>query len=155
MTSAQKFSTHEAPAWRERSNFIVNAKLPEEGRFEQLWARKISDDTFEVCCIPFFLYDVALGDIVRTKESEGRKYMLDGVVEPSGHYVFRARLGRSSHSREQIVGRLTELGTVMEWSSATLLAIDALDLIHAQHVADFLHEQAERGQLIYETGKTA
>ncbi|NOV98762.1 hypothetical protein HDG69_003357 [Isoptericola halotolerans] len=60
----EKFSVHDEPAWRERASFIVHAALPEQGRYEQLWCRQVSDDTFEVCCIPFFLYDVALGDLV-------------------------------------------------------------------------------------------
>ena len=28
---------------------------------EQLWARRLDEERFEVCCIPFFAYDVALG----------------------------------------------------------------------------------------------
>jgi hypothetical protein len=150
----EKFSTHDKPAWRERADFIINAKLPEEGRFEQLWTRKISDETFELCCIPFFLYDVALGDIVQTEDSDGRRYLLAKVVKPSGHYVFRAHFARSGPSPDEVVERLTELGVQMEWSSPTLLAIDARNLDHAQQIADFLRAQADQGQLIYETGKS-
>lgn len=154
MTAEQDFSTHPEPVWREKANFVINAKLPEEGRFEQLWARQVTEDTFEVCCIPFFLYDVALGDVVQTHEASGRKYMLSSVVRPSGHYVFRAYFGRSAHPLEEIVERLTELGATMEWSSSTLLAIDAFDLSHAQQVADFLQARADLGQLMFETGKS-
>jgi hypothetical protein len=46
------------------------------------------------------------------------------------------------------------MGAAMEWSSATLLAIDAIDLPHAQQIGDFLNERADLGQLVYETGKT-
>jgi hypothetical protein len=70
---------------RDKANFVIDAKLPEEGRFEQLWARQVTQNTFELCSIPFFLYDVALGDIVQTHEAFGRKYMLDRVLRPSGH----------------------------------------------------------------------
>lgn len=152
--TAEKFSTHDKPAWRERADFIINAKLPEEGRFEQLWTRKVSDDTFELCCIPFFLYDVALGDIVRTADVDGRRYLLDKVVKPSGRYVFRVHFGRSPECRDEVAERLTELDAVLEWSSATLLAIDARNLRHAQQIADFLQERADLHQLIYETGKS-
>jgi hypothetical protein len=34
-----------------------------------LWARQVGDRRFEICCIPFFLYDVALGDVVETDEN--------------------------------------------------------------------------------------
>ena len=155
VTAAEKFSTHSEPAWRDKADFVINAKLPEEGRFEQLWTRQVSENTFEVCCIPFFLYDVALGDVVQTREALGRRYVLDRVVQPSGRYVFRAYFGRSAHPREEIVERLAELGAVVEWSSATLLAIDALDIDHAQQIADLLQARADLGQLIFETGRTS
>jgi|HubBroStandDraft_2_1064218.scaffolds.fasta_scaffold979647_2 hypothetical protein len=43
----QEFVVHRDPVWRERSNFIVHAELPEKDRpkrFEQLWARQLSED---------------------------------------------------------------------------------------------------------------
>jgi hypothetical protein len=119
MTTEEIFSTHTEPAWRDRANFVINARLAEEGRFEQLWVRQLSDDTFELCCIPFFLYDVALGDVVQTEEYRSRRYVLAGVLQRSGHYVFRAYFGQSTHPRHEIVERLTELGATIEWSSAT------------------------------------
>lgn len=50
MTAEEKFSIHREPAWRDKANFVINAKLPEEGRFEQLWTRQVCEDTFELCC---------------------------------------------------------------------------------------------------------
>ena len=68
--------------------------------------------------------------------------------------MFRAHFGRSSTIHKEVGERLTEMGAAMEWSSATLLAIDALDFPHAQQIGDFLNERADLGQLVYETGKT-
>lgn len=51
------------------------AELPEKDRprrFEQLFAKQIGDDRFEICCTPFFLFDVALGDIVVTSPKGDR-----------------------------------------------------------------------------------
>ena len=93
MTGAQQeFVVHQDPAWREHANFIISAELPEKDRpkrFEQLWARQVADARFEVCCIPFFVFDLALGDMVATSPRGGRKYVVEKVVEPSGRYVFR------------------------------------------------------------------
>ena len=58
------------------------AALPEAGRFEQLWARQESADLFEICCIPFFVHKLALGDVVRT-DTEGENA-----------YVIKTFLGR-------------------------------------------------------------
>ena len=150
-TLNEQFSVHGHPVWRDRSDFIVNAPLAEEGRFEQLWVRQVSDYRFELCCIPFFLYDVALGDVVETDID----YRLRRVVEPSGRFVFRVWFGESFHPRQEIADEMVSLGALVEWSSLNMFAVDAADAEHAQRVADvlFAHEQA--GRLVYETGRSA
>ncbi|MGH3850880.1 MAG: DUF4265 domain-containing protein, partial [Pseudonocardiaceae bacterium] len=70
-------------------------------------------------------------------------------VEPSGRYVFRVWFGDSFYPRDAIADALTELGSLIEWSSRNLLAVDALDAEHAQRVADLLAEYEEGGRLIY------
>jgi hypothetical protein len=102
--SKSSFVVHQDPVWREHSNFVINAYLPETDQtreFEQLFARQISDDRFELCCIPFFLFDMALGDIVRTAPTGGRQYVVTEVETPSGRYVFRAWFGESQTSLDR------------------------------------------------------
>ena len=157
MTAAEKFVAHQEPVWRERSNFIINAELSEKDRpwrFEQLYVRQVSDDRFEVCCIPFFLYDVALGDIVATSPKGDRKYVVTNVVQPSGRYVFRVWLGESFQAPDEIAEQLKALGSLVEWSSRNLLAVDAVDQEHAQLVANYLAEREKADQLTYETGRS-
>src|SRR5947199_5228528 len=96
--SAPKDATHSEPVWRERADFIIGARLPEHGRSEQLWAKKLSKNRYEICCIPFFLYDLALGDIVETNDDHD----LVGVVQRSGRFVFRVWFGDSFHPRHDI-----------------------------------------------------
>jgi hypothetical protein len=80
----RKDAVHSDPVWRERADFIIGAPVPEEGRAEQLWARRLGEPLlFEICCIPFFLYDVALGDVIQTDAS----YELARIVKPSGRFV--------------------------------------------------------------------
>jgi hypothetical protein len=153
----QQFVVHPDPVWRERANFIIHAELPEKDhpkRFEQLWARQLADDRFELCCIPFFVFDLALGDVVATTPRNGRKYLVDRVVEPSGRFVFRVWFGQSFYPRDQIASRLKALGSMIEWSSRNLLAVDAADGEHAQLVAHFLMEREKAGHLIYEIGRS-
>ena len=115
----------------------------------------MDESHFEVCCIPFFVYNLALGDIVETSPSAGRKYMIRRVVRPSGRYVFRAWFGESSADRHEIAAALESLGALLEWSSRNLLALDARDASHATEIATFLQEHEDAGRLMYETGKTA
>lgn len=156
-TPADEFVLHQEPVWRDRSNFIINAELPEKDRpkrYEQLFARQVADDRYEICCIPFFLFDVALGDEVTTAPTSDRKYVVEKVVQPSGRYVFRVWFGESFQPRDEIADELKALGSLIEWSSPNLLAVDAVDHEHAQQVADFLAERERTGQLIYETGRS-
>lgn len=147
-------ATHQEPVWRDRANFVIATQIdPGETGIstEQLWARQIDEQHYELCCIPFFAYDLALGDVVEVDAS----FMVKRVTKPSGHFVFRVYFGRSDYPREEIVGRLTVLGGSLEWSSANLLAVDAPGPAGAQSIADYLQEQEDRGRLMYETGKSA
>jgi uncharacterized protein DUF4265 len=158
MTRAKdEFAVHQDPVWRERANFIIHAELSEKDRpkrFEQIWARQFADDRFEVCCIPFFVFNIALGDVVVTSPKGGLKYVVEKVIESSGRYVFRVWLGHSPQPRDQIVSELRALGSLIEWSSPNLLAVDAADREHAQLVADFLMGREKAGLLVYETGRS-
>jgi hypothetical protein len=137
---------HLSPVWRDRANFIIRAALPENGRFEQLWCRQVDDTTFEVCCIPFFLYDIALGDVVRTSPA----YLLEDVVEASGRGTYRLFFPDESREEgEGIVERLTALGALVEWSSRRLLAVATPDK-SANAVVSLLEEGSEQGGFLFE-----
>lgn len=143
-------AVHGAPVWRDRANFVIGAPLPEEGRSEQLWARRVGDQRFEICCIPFFLYDVALGDVVETDAN----YDVVRVIQPSGRFVFRVWFGEHFHPRQEVAEELEQLGALIEWSSANLLGVDAADEDHAQEIADYLIEAERAGRFVYETGRS-
>lgn len=160
-TSVNKheFVVHLNPVRRDRADFIINANIEAEGlprRFEQLWVRRLDERRFELCCIPFFIYDLALGDELETTSQGDREHILARVVRPSGGYTFRAWFGDSSHARarDEVIDALCDLGSEFEWHSGDLLAIDAADDLRAQDVADFLREREQLGHLVYETGRT-
>lgn len=148
---------HPEPIWRDRSNFIITGELPvgdSPHDTEQLWARRVSGDTFELCCIPFFLYDVALGDVVATRPAGDRRYVLNRVIRPSGRYVFRVWFGATPYPRDEIATDLEELGALLEWSSDNMVAVDAPSIARAQPIADYLLDAQQNGRLMYETGKS-
>ena len=151
------FVVHSSPARRERANFIIRADIREQGSprsLEQLWARQLDDTRFELCCIPFFVYDLALGDEV---ETDAERYVIKRVVKRSGGYTFRAWFGDSDDidARDEVIAALRGLGLELEWYSENLLAIGAADEQWAQEVADLLLEQEQLGHLTYETGRTS
>jgi len=144
-------AVHPEPVWRERSDFIIGAPLPEPGRSEQLWARKLGEHRFEVCCVPFFLYDVALGDVVTTDAA----YDLVEVQVRSGRSVLRAWFGESPlgrAERDAVAADLAAAGGLLEWSSPNLLAVDAADAAVADAVTARLTAREDRGHLVFEVG---
>lgn len=149
-----RYSMHREPVWRDRSDFIINARLPEDSHFEQLWVRRLSDDAFEVCCIPFFLYGVALGDAVEVVEDSGFGFLLKRVLGSAGRSVFRVHFAESSADQQQVVANLVPMGALLEWSSSTLLAVDAGDSALARVVAGYLEELEGRGSVVFEVGAT-
>ncbi|RIJ78815.1 DUF4265 domain-containing protein [Nakamurella silvestris] len=140
--------------WRDRADFIIHAGLPETDHLEQLWCRKILPNRFELCCIPFFVFDLSLGDIIETTRVGDRQYMFATVIRPSGRYVFRVLLTCQMERRAGIIAWLTEYGALVEWSSLDLIAVDVADLARAEALADYLAEGVRRGDLQYETGRS-
>lgn len=150
---------HDNPVWHDKANFIINARVyKDEGSpqwgWEQLWARQLGADRFEICCIPFFLYDLALGDEVQTGLKGEDEYVLQRVVKQSGHYTFRVWFGNSEHpnSRSSVPEELERLGCLMEWNSPNLMAVDAPESL-AQEVANLLYSRQQLGYLHYETSR--
>lgn len=155
----ENIAVHLNPVWGDRADFIVMARLEDdvlEGRFEQLWARQLDENRFEICCIPFFVRDLDLGDHVETTLEGGETYVVQRVVWKSGHYTFRAWFGDANDpgSPKEVMNRMKELGCLCEWYSKNLLGIDAASEELAQATADYLAEQEGLGRLAYETGRT-
>lgn len=154
---------HSDPVWQDRANFIIAADVAEEGeppQWEQLWARQVGENHYQLCCIPFFAYDLALGDIVDTEAKGERPYVIRTVLEPAGHYTFRVWFGNSpdhEHGHREggihhrVLEDLTAMGALTEWSSHDLLAVDTAPEI-TQRVADYLWDLEQQGLIEYETG---
>lgn len=151
---ANRQATHRDPIWRDRADFIIAVDIDPGGTditSEQLWARRIDERHFELCCIPFFAYDLSLGDVVEV----GADYHVKRVSKASGRYVFRVHVPpERSESRDDIVTGLAARGALVEWSSPKMFAVDVSDAMQAQLVADYLTAEEQAGHLEYETGRT-
>lgn len=144
---------HTAPLWRTKADFVFGATVTDSGpgeyTAEQLWGRQIGDYVFELCCVPFLIYDLALGDVVETDID----YTLRRVLKPSGRYVFRVWFASSSaHDRDRVTTALSAAPIQTEWLGTNLLAIDVENRQEAATVSRLLQEHEEAGQVQYETG---
>lgn len=150
--TASREAVHHDPVWRERADFIIAVRI-EPGDTgidtEQIWASRLAKRRFEVCCIPFFVYDLSLGDVVETDDA----YLIENVVTWSGHHTFRVALSQARFPSEELVTELQNLGDLVEWSSPIMFAVDSPDSVIAQRTADLLAVRENRGELVYETGR--
>src|SRR5262245_20420281 len=91
------YADHLRPIWRERANFIIHGRIEDapqgEKQQEQLWVRQVAPNEFEVCCIPFFLYNISLGDYVKTAPL-GEPYIVHEVTKRSPWLVYRVWFGK-------------------------------------------------------------
>jgi hypothetical protein len=144
---------HGSPVWRQQANFIIGTSIKASAHdvdSEQLWARKLDQHLFEICCIPFFAYDLALGDVVETDVD----FSIRRVVKRSGRYVFRVHFPHEGLRGRTTAQELTGLGALTEWYAPQLLAVDCVDEAMAVTAAAFLQQQEDQESLIYETGRS-
>lgn len=145
-------ATHSNPVWRDRANFLFHVPIESdtrERRWEQLWWTRIAERKFVLCCVPFFVYDLALGDEVEVD-------LDDHIVAiiPSGQWTFRIWFGGiSSSEKTRALQEIENLQPTMEWSSENLLAV-SVPSERAQEMADTLQALTSEGCLQYEAGRT-
>src|SRR5262245_18202449 len=121
-----QLATHRNPVWGDKSDFIIRADLSPfgmPGEFEQIWARKITENRFEICCIPFFTYGLALGDEVTSTLD----FVICNVQRRNGHKIFRIAIetGRDTVGiHKKLHEWVDQTGFLYEWSSDGYLAVD-------------------------------
>ncbi|MEK6719842.1 MAG: DUF4265 domain-containing protein [Chloroflexota bacterium] len=135
-------ATHREPVWRDASDFLILVDLQAHdlpGHWEQLWVRRLQDETFQLCCIPFYTYGLSLGDIVEATSDDGGAVVLRRLVRASGHRTVRAALRRNApepvHSALHEI--VSDLGVPHEWKAGGFVAIDAAD----RRVVDLVRER--------------
>jgi hypothetical protein len=119
---------HSSPVWKDRSNYIIQARVEYDGVREireQLWARQIEGQAFQICCIPFFAFDLALSDLVEVENAGGEKGLIRRVIQKSDHdtlwiYFRDLRYGDTQRRIEQKIREMA----LFEWYEPRLLAVD-------------------------------
>lgn len=151
--TGEHVAVHSSPIWRERADCVFAAyQEMKDGKneWEQLWGREVAPQRFIVCCIPFFVYDVALGDEVEVDSD----FVLKRVVRRSAQVTFRVWFGgQEAATRQAVVREIETMNPLMEWSSENLLGL-SVSAGEAQKVADWLAKFETAGKLQYETGRS-
>lgn len=97
--------THAEPVGRARTNHIhrLAADQPPAEQFEQIWTYTEDQQTFELCCIPFFPYGVSLGDRITINEDgslarlpERFPNLVPPPIDPAGWTAWEAADGSAA-----------------------------------------------------------
>jgi len=92
--------------------------------FEQLWSKQLDQNLFEICCVPFFAYDLALGDVVRADQDTG--YVIQSVQNRSGNGVARVAIKSAddvARVHQRLHDLLERLVYLHEWFAPGYVAI--------------------------------
>src|SRR5437016_3843802 len=97
---------------------------PESQEWEELWATPV-EGGFRLDSTPFFVKDIAAGDVVSAVKSEEGFYRFEEIISRSGNSNFRIWLHDAvAHEGVKIVEVLRELGCHVEITLERLIAID-------------------------------
>lgn len=118
--------THESSGHgSEQCRLLLRIPQHEDGltpfSVERIWVLPRADGTYEIDNIPFFSYDVAMGDVVRAEEDGGDIYF-EQLVQASGNSVIRVNLPNEAELL-RLHADLRALGCTCE-SFGTLLAVN-------------------------------
>jgi hypothetical protein len=149
--------THESPAWLDRANFMIFGRLDQNSNesgfaWEQLWSKELGENLFELCCIPFFLYGFALGDIVETRPAYGKRFVISRKLQTKGHFTLRVWFQGLPH--DNVLEEITVRGCSLErrFKAGRLFSIDAPTIEKRVEIESFLEKFALNGDLYWENG---
>lgn len=141
-------ATHVHPAWRDKANYIFQCRIEsknDRNEWEQMWGTVIGDNTFMVCCIPFFVYGLSLGDII--KIDENRNF---DIVEKSMNTTIRIWTADVDvEKKSSFITKVLQLSDDAEMHSTDLIAV-SVDNNRVTEMLDFLKFETGKSDVIYE-----
>jgi hypothetical protein len=137
------FDNHTDPVWGSSSDVIVVAASDYgPGTLERLVCRTVGDDLFEVCCIPFQVRDLALGDEITARRQGDGSLTMAAITRRSGHAVDLVRLIEPSFGLNNLVSEMREVGALVEVAGRNWIAVDRVP--HDEPVESQLDELLAR-----------
>lgn len=142
---------HPYPVDGDNANSTLDVPLEDSDMpyVERLVTRKLSAVRHVICCVPGYVHNIALWDIV-TLDKLSNKIV---SVEPSGRWVFRIYSKDGWWDKKSLLDRIAEKGGLMETCSDCLIAIDVACEDSASEMALLLNSAEQSGEVVYETGK--
>jgi Domain of unknown function (DUF4265) len=107
--------------------------------------------TYEVCCIPFFPYNLSLGDVVSLTSADGEY----AVTSRGGRRTLRIVIQDQAFlhkGHDELHEKLTDAGVLSEFRGHALghYAVDIVDQGQADALLEYLEPLASAGTLSWE-----
>jgi len=124
---------------------------------ENIWVRKIKDDLYEVLTIPFWAYNLSLGDLVECHPDEdGIGLFIGKVVRKSGNrtvrIIFKHPLGLKHPEAIKLIEYLKQHGLRFETFHVRYISINMPSEDAYQDLLKHLEEISEEAGMIWEDG---
>jgi hypothetical protein len=124
---------------------------------ESLWVRKLQGMRYRNAAIPFFAYNISLGDVVLCRRDEdGEGLFIDQVVEKSGNrtvrVAFKAPEGVKHPEAERFKTFLREGGFKWDYNRVRVFSINVPSSEAYTMLQDRLKEIPASAQMIWEDG---
>ncbi|GMU67322.1 MAG: hypothetical protein AMXMBFR36_35960 [Acidobacteriota bacterium] len=133
---------------------LVKIRFPftdSEGKeeVETLWTRS-RDNGYEVDNIPFYVKELALGDLVAAESDSDGALWYSGLIEASGHSTIRLWFS-NKHDVQAVRNRLRNVGCASELSELPrLVAIDVPPNVPYSAIKELLDDWEKQGALEYQ-----
>ncbi|MFF3981163.1 DUF4265 domain-containing protein [Streptomyces sp. NPDC001828] len=150
-----QFVVHEQPVGRASKNYIARVDLAPfdlDGQVEQLWLKAVNDGSYEVACIPFSAYGIALDDVVVLNDDD---YVIE-VVRNSWHRTLRlvfipdlppADLPKAA---DEIKTEIIAADLQSEWNGTRLVAVDVPPDTEPSHLFAVMEAAVNAGHAFLE-----
>jgi hypothetical protein len=120
-----------------------------EDEIETMWAIK-RDDGYEIDNIPFYVKELALGDVVDARPDASGALWYSELIRPSGHSTIHLWFSREEDV-ESIREVLRQLGCASEVSDLPrLVAVDVPPDVSYEKIKAFLEQGEDAGRFEYQ-----
>jgi Domain of unknown function (DUF4265) len=121
----------------------------EDGTFENLHAKRISEDVYELDNSPFYVYDISFKDKFSIKIAQDR-ILFNEIISRSGHSTYRIKIlsGKLHDDFLEFFDDLKKIGCSFEGSNKSeelLYSIDVPSSADIKKVYDILEKKEKDG----------
>jgi hypothetical protein len=142
----------------ETSEVVYAMLMLHRGRhMESIWVRKVRGKLYEVMAVPFFAYNISLGDIVScSTDDDGEGLFIDKVVKKSGNrtvrVAFKSPEGGNHVEARKLVDYFKKAGLKWDYNGIRVFSVNISTDDQYRKLVARLNRIPKTAQMIWEDG---